>query len=78
MSRPLPRFTNTTIQDQQKIIEITGGTNNTPPITTTPHSWQQPNPADLRGIPCLARGVGGTIQGTNPIAETIRRDQQRV
>ena len=28
--------------------------------------------ADLRGIPCIARGVGGTSPGTNPLAATIR------
>jgi len=31
------------------------------------------DPADLRGIPCIARGVGGTSPGTNPLTETIRR-----
>lgn len=31
------------------------------------------DPADLRGIPCIARGVGGTSPGTNPLAETERR-----
>ena len=28
----------------------------------------QADPADLRGIPCIARGVGGTSPGTNPAA----------
>lgn len=31
----------------------------------------------LRGIPCLARGIGGTITGTDPLRETIARERQR-
>lgn len=31
----------------------------------------------LRGIPCIARGVGGTSPGSNPLAETIARDERR-
>lgn len=30
----------------------------------------------LRGIPCIARGVGGTSPGTNPLTETIRREHR--
>jgi hypothetical protein len=30
-------------------------------------------PADLRGIPVIARGVGGTSPGTDPETATIRR-----
>jgi hypothetical protein len=31
------------------------------------------DPRDLRGVPVIARGVGGTSPGTQPEAETIRR-----
>jgi len=28
--------------------------------------YEHPDPVDLRGIPCLAKGVGSTIPGTQP------------
>ena len=31
------------------------------------------DPQDLRGIPCIARGVGGVSPGTDPFAEASRR-----
>lgn len=74
MSRPLPRFTQHTnpadplelaiaqrqAREDQARSHIAAG-NHTPA-----------DPADLRGIPCIARGVGGTSPGTNPLAHTIR------
>jgi hypothetical protein len=36
---------------------------------------QDPDPADLRGIPCIARGVGGTSPGTNPWLAIDRLDR---
>lgn len=36
------------------------------------------DPADLRGIPCIARGVGGTSPGTNPLTEAIARIMRTV
>lgn len=75
MRRPLPRFTDTAIHHDpleamlarreaaqaQAREQIAQG--------YTPDA----DPADLRGIPCIARGVGGTSPGTNPLAATIRR-----
>jgi hypothetical protein len=34
----------------------------------------QADPVDLRGIPCIARGVGGTSPGTNPATAVLRLD----
>lgn len=34
------------------------------------------DPADLRGIPVIARGVGGTSPETDPLAEAIRNDHR--
>lgn len=31
----------------------------------------------MRAIPVIAEGVGGTIPGTNPLAETLRREHDR-
>jgi len=36
---------------------------------------EQADPVDLRGIPCIARGVGGTSPGTNPATAVLRLDQ---
>lgn len=35
-----------------------------------------PDPADLRGIPCIARGVGGTSPGTNPLAAFLQAERR--
>jgi hypothetical protein len=66
MGQPLPRYTNTTAIDQLAVDKAVGNTNPTDIRTWTPEA------GDLRGIPCLARGVGGTMNNTNPITETIR------
>ena len=44
----------------------------TQPITHQHAGYQAPDPVDLRGIPCLAKAVGGTIPGTQPEAATCR------
>lgn len=33
---------------------------------TVSRRFEFPNPVDMRGIPALGRGVGGTIRGTRP------------
>jgi hypothetical protein len=35
------------------------------------------DPVDLRGIPCVALGVGGTSPGTNPATAVLRLDNVR-
>ena len=68
MSKPLPRYTNTTSRDQAQVDKAVGNTN--------PHTWttHQATPQDLRGIPVQAKGVGGTQPHTNPLTETIFRN----
>jgi hypothetical protein len=77
MSRPLPRYTTISTTEALKIDRILAQTNaNETPTTIT----QATLPGDnrrLRGIPCIARGVGGTSPNTNPLRETIARDQRR-
>lgn len=34
------------------------------------------DPAELRGIPVQAKGVGGTSPGTNPATEVVRNDHR--
>ena len=70
MSKPLPRYTNTQQRDQATVDKAVGNTN---PTTWTHH---QANPANLRGIPCIAEGISGTQPGTNPLTETINRQHR--
>jgi hypothetical protein len=65
-TRSLPRYTNTTTLDAANVDRAVGNTNPTDIRLWTPQA------GDLRGIPCLARGVGGTMLNTNPLTETIR------
>jgi hypothetical protein len=72
MSRILPRYTDQTIhhdpleimlaqreaQEQAARTAIANG-----------NAGQQADPANLRGIPCLAKGVGSTSPGTSPHGE---------
>lgn len=76
MSRPLPRFTDQAIptdpleialaqrqaREDHARAQVAAG--NTP----------QADPQELRGIPCIAQGVGGTSPGTDPYNETAARE----
>ncbi len=69
MNRPLPRFTDQTIRHDpleillaQREAEITIART----AIASGNAGQQADPADLRGIPCIANGVGGTSPGTSP------------
>lgn len=35
------------------------------------------DPVRMRGFPLMAPGVGGTMRGTSPLGEVIRRENQR-
>ncbi len=79
MSRILPRFTQPQLTHDPLAILIAQQEART-------HAAQQAiangthtptDPTNLRGIPCIARGVGGTSPNTDPLRETIRRDQRR-
>ena len=73
MSRPLPRYLHTTSIDAAKVDRIISQTQG----TTLTNPMHLANPAELRGIPCIARGVGGTQPGSNPLSETIARDSKK-
>jgi hypothetical protein len=47
---------------------------------TTSPGWKMPVGDDLerlRGLPAVAAGVPGAMRGTNPLWETIHRDEYR-
>lgn len=71
MSRPLPRYTNTSHADNLKLDKIIG---DTAPNNTNATIISLSSAADLRGIPCIARAVGGTQPGSDPLAELIRNN----
>lgn len=49
-------------------------TADTTPATKAAHTATAGGDAQrLRGIPCMARGVGSTIPGTDPLREVMRR-----
>lgn len=71
MSRPLPRFVDMSVEDERKLARILLETG----AATRPSlSLAEADPQDLRGIPCIARGVGGTSPGTDPFNAACRMD----
>lgn len=79
MTQILPRFTDQAIvHDPLAILIAQREARETAAIEHIRAGNHTPaDPADLRGIPCIARGVGGTSPGTNPLTETIRRNTVR-
>lgn len=79
MAQPLPRFTDQAVEhdpieimraqrerkEAQAKAKIEAGT------------YLAPDPADLRGIPCIARGTGGTSPGTQPEGHLISAERRR-
>lgn len=47
-----------------------------PPAATSP-TRAPAEPASLRGIPVVGRRVGGAVFGTQPLSETLRRENRR-
>lgn len=79
MTKPLPRFLEQEIEHDpleillaQREAELTAARQ-----AVANGATLDADPADLRGIPCIARGVGGTSPGTDPLRETIRRLTRR-
>lgn len=69
MSRPLPRYTDQRIEhDPLEILlaQREAETTRARAAIAAGHAGQQADPADLRGIPVQAMGVGGTSPGTAP------------
>lgn len=67
MSRPLPRYTDTRLADERKLARIlldSGG--QAPELGRRVGQHLAVEAQRLRGIPCIANGVGGTSPGTDP------------
>lgn len=74
MSHLLPRFTNTRMEDERQIAKAILDAGDAPePMKNPRHALAKPgDPRVLRAIPVIARGVGGTIPGTQPLTEVLR------
>jgi len=79
MTQILPRFTDQTIIHDPLAIALAQHEARETRARTAINAGrcQDADPADLRGIPCIARGVGGTSPNTDPLRETIRRNTHR-
>lgn len=77
MSQPLPRYTNTTLDDERKLARILLETGDPAPPTTVARATLPGDTRRLRGIPVQARGVGGTSPGSNPLAALLAHEHQQ-
>lgn len=75
MSRPLPRFVDTSVADERALARILRETGL--PARAPSFTLAEASPQDLRGIPVIGRGVGGTSPGTDPLNEALRLDWLR-
>jgi hypothetical protein len=75
MSRPLPRYTEPAITHDPLLALIARRQAKVELVRSQilAGTYLTPDPADLRGIPCIARGVGGTSPGTNPVSALHNR-----
>lgn len=78
MSRPLPRYLENAIVHDPLEILLAQREAQEQAAREAVHHGHTPDadPADLRGIPCIARGVGGTSPGTNPATAVERLDRR--
>jgi len=74
----LPRFTNTRLEDERKIARvILDGTETPAPEKNPKRELAKPgDPRVLRAIPVIARGVGGTVPGTDPLGALLTSDHR--
>ena len=77
--RILPRFTDQEIEHDPLEIALAQMEAERHKAISELENGRTPDadPADLRGIPVIARGVGGTSPGSDPYGETQRRLDKR-
>lgn len=72
MSRILPRFTDTRLQDEAKLARILLETGEPAPPPTAQRATLPGDTRRLRGIP-VAGGATGTSPGTDPLAALLTK-----
>jgi hypothetical protein len=60
---------------RQQLAKIALETAEQPPVT--PGAAAGGDPGRLRGLPAIAKGVTGTMPGSDPLGETLRRERDR-
>lgn len=70
MSHALPRFTDTRLDDERKLARILrdSGDETRPALNLA-----LAEAGDLRGIPCIARGVGGMSTESRALLNRVER-----
>ena len=73
-SRLLFRFTDAYVEDERRLARIISetGAQARPAL-----SLALADPGDLRGIPVIARGVGGTSPGSDPLGAAIAAERRQ-
>lgn len=84
MSQPLPRYLPTDHTEwERKLAAILLETGEpAPPATLTRnligYRSSEGDLQRLRAIPCIAKGVGGTVPGTNPVSALLAQERKRL
>lgn len=71
MSRPLPRYINTTLADQRKVDKAVGDSEDRT-VTTVARATLAGDERRLRGIPVVGRGISG---GENPLVVLLGKER---
>lgn len=77
----LPRFLDLAqqrIEDERRLARILLETGETAPDAKTVTKTSHADPARLRGLPTIGRNVAGAMRGTDPVAELLRKERQRI
>ena len=79
MSRPLPRYTEATVKADPLELALAQRQAKEDHARQMVAAGRTPDadPQDLRGIPCIARGVGGATRGSSPHLVDYDRARQR-
>ncbi len=78
MSRALPRYLDTDHAEwERKLARILIEVGEPAPASRTFRATAAGDEQRLRGIPCQAKGVGGTSPGTNPMAALMSKQKNR-
>lgn len=72
MTRILPRYLDTTHEDERKLARILLETGEEAPPATVTKATLSGDTRRLRGIPAIGYGVGGATPGTNPEQAALR------
>lgn len=76
MTQILPRFTQPALEHDPLEILLSRYEAKRQAAIDAINAGTAGDPAQLRGIPCIAEGVGGTSPGTNPPSAVIQKEHR--